>query len=149
MVSLYLPVLRTPSQEALGDRPTTPLHALVVDDEPAVRGVLVQLLRRLGYAADAADNPLLAIGMVRERPTRYAVALVDVCMPGLSGTELARELRVSAPELPVLLMSGNAGGAAAQAIAQGDATAFIAKPFRMVELRQQLLDMVPNGPLRS
>lgn len=103
---------------------------LVVDDEPAIRSLLVELLEAEGYAAVSAPNGRIAVDLAaRERPD---LVLSDVMMPELDGPGMVRSLR-AAPELadvPIVLMS------AADGAAPLDPTiaAFIPKPFDLDDL---------------
>ncbi|HEY8584206.1 MAG TPA: ATP-binding protein [Capillimicrobium sp.] len=75
---------------------------LVVEDEEALRTLVVRVLTGHGYAVVAAADAREALA-VAERPD---LLLTDVVMPGMPGNELAEELRRRWPGLPVLLMSG-------------------------------------------
>lgn len=98
---------------------------LVVDDEVAIRGLLVEVLRGQGFAVMAAPNGRLAI--VRARRRRPDLILMDIMMPELDGWEAARHLQAM-PDLapvPIVLMS-----AAIQPPASMDSIAgFVPKPF--------------------
>ena len=82
---------------------------LLVDDEPALCITGTAALRRLGYTVDAHIQPTNAIAAVQAVPNAYAVAVVDLTMPELSGIELAEKLHQIAPSLPIILISGNPG----------------------------------------
>ncbi|MGF1527795.1 MAG: PAS domain-containing protein [Candidatus Competibacterales bacterium] len=80
-------------------------RVLVVEDDQRVRKVLVRQLQSLGYAVTAVDNGAAA----REAVAAGAVDLVmtDVVMPGaIQGPQLAQQLRVDYPQLPVIFVSG-------------------------------------------
>jgi CheY-like chemotaxis protein len=98
---------------------------LVVDDEPAIRALLLELLEAEGYAAVGAPNGRVAVELAaRERPD---LVLSDVMMPELDGPGMVRSLR-AAPELanvPIVLMSAANGAVPVEPTV----TAFIPKPF--------------------
>ena len=73
---------------------------LVVDDEFAVRDSLAQWLRMDGYAVDVAENGSAALRQLTT--TNYAVALVDLKMPGMDGVELQRRIHEAKPEVLVI-----------------------------------------------
>ena len=79
---------------------------LVVEDEEGVRKVVERILTGNGYAVLSAATPdeALAISSSFEGPIN--LLLTDVIMPGRNGKELAQEVHVSRPEVPVLYMSG-------------------------------------------
>ena len=76
---------------------------LVVDDDEANRDMLSRRLERKGFAVTVAEDGSRAIELVRERP--FDLVLLDVLMPGLSGLDVLRELRLEFPatELPVIM----------------------------------------------
>jgi sigma-B regulation protein RsbU (phosphoserine phosphatase) len=76
---------------------------LVVDDDEANRDMLSRRLERKGFTVAVAEDGTRAIEMLRERP--FDLVLLDVLMPGLSGLEVLRELRLAYPatELPVIM----------------------------------------------
>lgn len=82
-----------------------PIRVLVVDDHPVVRRGLVALLGSLeGFevAAEASNGESAVREVLLTRPD---VVLMDVQMPGLSGIEATKRLAVSAPEVPVLMLT--------------------------------------------
>ncbi|MBW2240675.1 MAG: sigma-54-dependent Fis family transcriptional regulator [Deltaproteobacteria bacterium] len=104
-----------------------PFQILVVDDDRAMREMLVSLFKDQGYwvqQADTADEALLQAAELD-----YDVVLSDIRMPGRSGIELVGELRKLRPETPVVLMT--AFGTIDSAIESMRAGAFdyITKPF--------------------
>ena len=81
---------------------------LLVEDEAPVRAVTRQLLERNGYTVLEAPEGAAALALVAgERGSRHVdLLLTDVIMPGMSGRELADQLKARRPELRVLFMSG-------------------------------------------
>lgn len=102
---------------------------LVVEDEGAVRDIVCRLLGKAGYEVAAAPNPQEALRMCREDGLTFDMLLSDVIMPGMSGTQLAAELRQDRPGLPVLFMSGYTSGPAPGGQAMPPDAPLIHKPF--------------------
>lgn len=75
---------------------------LVEDDEALVRG-LVAILRSEGYSVDSAQDGVSALALVRDEP--FAVILLDVNLPGMSGFEVLRTLRARGCRAPILLLT--------------------------------------------
>jgi two-component system cell cycle sensor histidine kinase/response regulator CckA len=78
---------------------------LLVEDETAVRELLERILLRAGFDVTSAPDALAAMRLAAE-PGGFDVLVSDVVMPGMSGIELARELRAKDPKLRVLMISG-------------------------------------------
>ena len=109
---------------------------LVVDDEPAVRALAVDLLAAAGYTVLETGDPGRAVRLVKEQTVH--LLLSDVVMPLMKGTELANRVQAASASTKVLLMSGYT---VAEVAASG--RPFIAKPFTPAQLRdmvRQVLD---------
>ncbi|CAN5872700.1 hypothetical protein BH24GEM1_BH24GEM1_15650 [soil metagenome] len=78
---------------------------LVVEDEPAVRAVVVRSLEGGGFHVLQASDGAMALQVV-DREGRPDLVLTDLMMPGIGGTELARRLKARWPDLSILYMSG-------------------------------------------
>ena len=109
---------------------------LVVDDEPAVRSLAVDLLAAVGYTLLETGDPSRALRLVKEQEVH--LLLSDVVMPLMKGTELANRVQAASASTKVLLMSGFT---VAEVAASG--RPFIGKPFTPAQLRdkvRQVLD---------
>ncbi len=117
------------------DLPTTgALSVLVVDDDPDVRHVLVIGLRRAGFDVIEAGTGPSALEIVATETV--AIVVCDVRLPGMSGIEVARELRAR-PEtatLPIILVTGSGDDQTVLAGLEAGADDFLAKPVRIDEL---------------
>ncbi|NMJ41321.1 response regulator [Roseomonas sp. JC162] len=101
---------------------------MVVEDEPAVRAVAVDMLQDAGFAVLAAPDGPSALALLREG-AHVDILFSDVVMPGgMTGVDLAREARRLRPSLGVLLASGYAAEALAQHGGAGDFE-LIGKPY--------------------
>jgi len=78
---------------------------LVVEDEPAVRAVVVRSLNGGGFRVLQAPDGATALQVV-DKEGRPDLVLTDLMMPGIGGTELARRLKARWQDLPILYMSG-------------------------------------------
>ena len=99
---------------------------LVVDDEEEVREILAETLEDFGYHVVTAGSGEEALPILR---TDHDVALVitDVRMPGMSGLDLADEIRRRWPGMKIVLISG-------YFLPQSAPQRFLKKPFHMKEL---------------
>src|SRR5690349_16253071 len=101
---------------------------LIVDDEPNIRRMVGALLASEGYEVrDAADG---ATGLMRAAEGMPDVVLLDLMMPGeLDGLATLARLRESAPDVPVIMMSGKAGLSDAVKATKLGAFNFLEKPL--------------------
>ncbi|MHB1223261.1 MAG: hybrid sensor histidine kinase/response regulator [Gemmatimonadaceae bacterium] len=110
---------------------------LVVEDETSVRGVIRRTLERHGYTVrEARHGGDALLVWARERDS-LSLVVTDIVMPELGGRELAARLRAEQPDLPILFLSGYAGGAAGGEPLADDEP-FLHKPFAGEELLRQV-----------
>ncbi|MEY2571595.1 MAG: cyclic di-GMP phosphodiesterase [Acidimicrobiaceae bacterium] len=102
--------------------------ALVVDDDEQLASVLNRLLSREGYVCTIASNAAQARARLAE--SRFAVALIDVMMPGESGLELAADLLAHTPDLAVVMVTGVDDPHLAELALESGAYGYVVKPFR-------------------
>lgn len=103
---------------------------LVVDDDPDVREIIVQVLVDLGYQVEATGDGDAALGLVgTQQPD---LMIIDFAMPGQNGAEVALRVRQRHANLPILFVSGHSDSSALEA-GIGDAQ-LLRKPFRPREL---------------
>ena len=105
----------------------TPLLVSVVDDDVSVRESLPDLLRELGFVVQAfasAEEFLLSdyVGLTR-------CLILDVVMPGMSGTSLQRELKLRQHAIPVVFITGRGGESIRSRVIQQGAVECLFKPF--------------------
>jgi len=105
-----------------------PRTVLVVDDEPAMREMLVSLLEEEGIRARPAASAEEAIESTRE--TDFDAVVSDIRMPGRDGIALLAELRQARPETPVILMTAFGSIDSAVDAMRSGAFDYITKPFK-------------------
>jgi CheY-like chemotaxis protein len=79
----------------------------VVDDEPIIASSLAAILRMNGFSATFFTSPLAALAAARSESPDLVIS--DVAMPGISGIDLAIQMRAQYPNCKILLFSGQAG----------------------------------------
>jgi CheY-like chemotaxis protein len=102
---------------------------LVVEDDEALRKLIVALLQSVGYQVLQAANGEAALQLVRASSEHIHLVLTDVLMPMMSGVELSSQLRKLRQDLKVLLMSGYAGDLIARYRVAESELMLIEKPF--------------------
>ena len=130
------PAARAPLQSGLRPVPRSrPQRVLVVEDNDAVRSVVVTTLREAGYVVIEAGSGADALRASRSYTGDIDLLLSDVVMPELSGLELARQLLRERRELRVLFMSGHLGDdLSLDKIDAEPAPRLVQKPFTAAEL---------------
>ena len=124
-----------------------PHRVLVVDDEPAEREGLVQLIGRMGYEAEAADTGERALELVEK--FHPAVVVTDFVLPGMDGLELLHQLKGLAQPPTVLLVTGHATIEAAVEAMRRGAYDFITKPLDAVRLEVLIQKAAAHGALTN
>ena len=82
---------------------------LAVDDEPEVLAALEEMLANQGYEPAGYTDSRAALEAFRADPRRYEAVISDERMPGLTGTQLAVELRSLKPDIPIVIATGYGG----------------------------------------
>jgi CheY-like chemotaxis protein len=103
---------------------------LVADDDSSVRRTLAALLVNAGFAVTQAADGAEALALLTEPDRGFAAAVLDRQMPGLTGPEVLTRVRPDHPELPVVVVSGDADPAAVAAVEADPRARFLAKPVR-------------------
>jgi CheY-like chemotaxis protein len=117
------------------DSPIAPMPAtvLIVDDDPDVRQFLVETLQTFGYHVLEAEDGYAGLSVLAKSSPHLVI--VDYAMPGLTGAEMVRELRLKRPNLPILFASGYAETAAVEEVLDEN-TSVLRKPFEIPKLRE-------------
>jgi CheY-like chemotaxis protein len=116
---------------------------LVVDDEADIRCVMAEVLRLQGYTVlEAADAPE-ALRQLHE--TRPDMLVTDVGLPnGMNGRQLADQVRVQWPQMPVLLVTGYAESTVMRNETLPAQMELLTKPFAMMALAERVGAMLPG-----
>lgn len=150
-VSLYFPRHQGDAVEAVRDTagPSVTLRSdgktvLVVEDDPAVRMLVMEVLNELGYRAlEAADGPSALVTL--ESAARIDLLVSDVGLPGLNGRQLAEIGRQLRPGLRVLFITAYAESAAVRGGFLGAGMEMVTKPFAMQALAAKIRQMIERG----
>jgi PAS domain S-box-containing protein len=123
------------------NRPETGETVLVVEDEPVVRALILEVLQDLGYrTTEAADGPA---GLhCLDSKERIDLLVTDVGLPGLNGRQLADYARLKRPDLKVLFITGYAENAAMSSGFLLPGMEMITKPFAVGALAEKIRAMI-------
>lgn len=132
---VYLPAVDRPATKSVAAAAQAPARGgtetiLVVEDEPALRGLVRTVLQRQGYRVFTAASGVEALHAWGERLDQIDLLLTDLVMPdGVTGWELARQLQSGKPQLKAIYMSGYNDEINGHDAAEHKGAFFLAKPF--------------------
>jgi signal transduction histidine kinase len=115
---------------------------LLVDDEAMVLEVGGRMLEALGYGTITASSGAEALEVYQRRRGQIRVVVLDMIMPGLSGSETFDRLKEIDPGVQVLLSSGYSLDGQARAIFERGCKAFVQKPFSLDELSRKIREVL-------
>ena len=146
--TLYLPLLSVPACETEPSPEAAPGGTetiLLVEDELAVRRMVLDVLEGLGYRVWATANGSEALALLAKRGEAVDLVLSDVVMPEMGGLELQRVLRQEWPAIKLLLMSGYALPQNGLAVSPGRQARGVAKPFDVATLASRIRMALETG----
>ena len=120
---------------------------LIVDDEDALRHILRTAFTRKGYRVISASNGLEAIEILDDPSHSVDAVLLDINMPGASGVDVIKSIKMNRPDLPVLVLSGHVGAETRNTLEQLGQTDVVTKPYRLDELGRRLRNMFGEKPI--
>lgn len=116
---------------------------LVVEDDPLVRMLVMDVLKDIGYAAKEAKDAQAAIPLL-ESNERIDLLVSDVGLPGLNGRQLADIARHHRPDLKVLFLTGYAEHAAVRSGFLGAGMELMTKPFDVDAIASKIKEMLDS-----
>jgi PAS domain S-box-containing protein len=113
-------------------------RVLIVDDDPQVRHVTASFLTGFGHSTAEAGGGEAALQHLQRE--RFDIVVADLAMPGMSGIELAAEIRDRDPRLPVLILTGHA-----DAMQIPEDLPVLSKPFRSADLAARVATLIEDA----
>jgi PAS domain S-box-containing protein len=145
-LSASAPSLPGPGEEEVPEEvPAGGGTVLVADDEEAVREVASMMLESGGYEVVPAVDGQEAVEIFRREPGRFAAVILDMTMPRMGGEEAFREIRRTAPGIPVILSSGYNEQESVNRFVGKGLSGFIQKPYRSKDLIAKVREAVAAG----
>ncbi len=111
---------------------------LIVDDEAALRQLLETSLSRKGYTVTTASDGLEAIDLLGRGEKKFDVVLLDLNMPGATGIEVMKVLKITQPQVKVLVLTGHLTPETRAEFEQLGQKTFVRKPYTLDELGRQI-----------
>jgi CheY-like chemotaxis protein len=152
---IYLPRVDEPP-EVTGEAhklPAEPASAsetvLLVEDEPALRELILLTLQKYGYTVLEAADAVSAMQIAEQHQGKIQLLVTDVVMPGIGGRELATRLARLRPEMKVLYISGYPDQAILHRGMLEPGLAFLQKPFTAADLTRKVREVLDTEPRNS
>jgi len=117
---------------------------LVVEDDPQVRMLILEVLRDLRYRAIEASDPEQALAALRTH-AQVDLMVSDVGLPGMNGRQLAEIARSNRPNLKILFMTGYAAEAAVRSEFLEPGMEMLLKPFQLDGLTDKIREMLSGN----
>jgi len=144
-VCVYLPAI-----EKEGKKPDEPIDEvavcsgtiLVIDDEETILAVSRTILEKLGYRVLEASSGKEAVKIAEDADLDIDLALLDLKMPDMDGTEIYPLIKKARPNLKVIVCSGLDANGPVQKILEAGAEDFIPKPFTLEALSEKIRSLI-------
>jgi CheY-like chemotaxis protein len=111
---------------------------LLVDDEEMIRLAGSGILKELGYDVITAGRGRDAVELFRSSPERFICVITDMSMPGMTGLQVAEQLKIIRPGIPILLATGFSPGITSQHLDSAGIHEMVMKPLIASELSEAI-----------
>jgi PAS domain S-box-containing protein len=119
---------------------------LFIDDEPALVSMGKECLESLGYEVVTETSSRAALALFVRQPNRFDLVITDMTMPGMTGKELANELRRIRPDIPIILCTGFSHHLNEKQTQALGICALLRKPFVLDELAETIRAVLQQRP---
>ncbi len=123
-------------------------RVLLVEDEKPLMLLTEEMLAALNYEPAGFTRPSEALEEFRADPTRFDVVVLDHLMPGMTGTELARQMRQLRADVPVLLISGYTGPVLTQQALSAGIDHILTKPLDLRRIAEAMSKVLAHESVR-
>ncbi len=143
---VFLPITPLPEPMAPETLPQADFQGnekiLFVDDERTIVKIGTQLLERMGYSVTGTTSCMEALALFNSDPDEFDLVITDMSMPAMLGTEFAKKLLKTRPDLPIIVCSGFSKGIAPKAAMDIGIKAFLEKPVLARDLFTKIRDIL-------
>lgn len=137
--------MQTATKDSFRRKDGGPLRCLVVDDEPRLRHVLSQLMRRMGFECREAVNGLDALAILEAQP--FELMTTDMRMPGMDGMDLLTQVHQRWPDTAVVMVTAVVDVQLAVHCLSGGAMDYLTKPFHLEEVEARVKQVLERRRL--
>ncbi|MEM7476555.1 MAG: response regulator [Planctomycetota bacterium] len=141
-VSFWLPLAAQESKSSKSvstlEKSPEAINLLVVEDDNNVRTAITNLLNRCGFGCSSWGSGKDALNCFNKKPDNFQGAIVDLSMPEMDGEEVIRRLREVAPDMPVILTTGNPIDPRIANCERLGIKSCLRKPYRLTKLQEVL-----------
>ncbi|MDI6726714.1 MAG: sigma-54 dependent transcriptional regulator [Smithellaceae bacterium] len=123
------------------------ISILIVDDEPAIREGLGRIFTKEGLFVETSPSGQDAIECIQKRD--FDLVITDLKMPGISGIEVLKSIKILQPDVPVIIITGYSTIPSAVEAMKNGAADYIAKPFaadQIIQKAQEALSQKKDSP---
>jgi CheY-like chemotaxis protein len=122
-------------------------RVMVVDDDPMLLSLLTDTLSTIGYCSLSVPDGESALKIVKDG--NVDIIISDINLPGMDGMELLRKVKETAPDLPVILITGVAMNGIRSRAYQEGADGFLDKPFRITVVETMMQRLLKHKCLKN
>jgi len=118
---------------------------LVVDDEPIMRKIAINVLENSGYAVISAQGGEEAVAIFKEKHQQIKLVLLDLLMPFVCGKDAFFEMKQIDPQVKVLLVSGAKRDKRIDELLKAGVKGFVEKPYTFEYLSKKVFESIYNS----
>ena len=125
------------------------MRILIVEDEPSISNFIRDGLEEEGFAVDVADNGKKGLQFALDNLEEYDVILLDWMLPGMSGIEICRNIRLENKVVPIIFLTAKASVDDVVFGLESGANDYIRKPFSFEELLARIRVLMRKNETQS
>jgi two-component system copper resistance phosphate regulon response regulator CusR len=125
------------------------MRILIVEDEPSIFNFIRDGLEEEGFAVDVADNGKKGLQLAHDNLEEYDVILLDWMLPGMSGIEICRNIRLENKVVPIIFLTAKASVDDVVFGLESGANDYIRKPFSFEELLARIRVLMRKNETQS
>lgn len=150
--NVYLPLMKKDAEKGVADQVSQieigTENLLLVDDEVSVAKLEKLMLERLGYKVTVQTNSVDALTVFEANPESFDLVITDMTMPAMTGDQLAREILLIKPDIPIIICTGFSERVNKEQAQVIGVKGFLMKPvikFDMAQMVRKILDEAKNS----